>query len=120
LVVNDYKDYLKKIGFNIDLSGNDSIIVKGIPQNQTIDDLASFFQEVIHSLSQFGKENQQYENFANTMAKLSAINHGTLLEKIEMETLFNQLFACRSYLYTPDGKKIIHIIMIKDIQKLMN
>jgi DNA mismatch repair protein MutL len=51
------------------------------------------------------------------MAGASAIPYGKILMKSEMEDLFDSLFACNAPNYSPNGKPVINIIPLEELDK---
>ena len=57
------------------------------------------------------------EQVAISLAKASALDYGAELKKEEIEHLIDNLFACATPNYSPDGKKVLTIIPLDDIEK---
>ncbi|MDD4144337.1 MAG: DNA mismatch repair protein MutL, partial [Prolixibacteraceae bacterium] len=60
------------------------------------------------------------EQVANSLAKASALDYGTELKKEEADQLIDKLFACETPNYSPEGRKILTIIPLEEIEKLFN
>lgn len=54
---------------------------------------------------------------ASTLARAAAIVYGQVLSNEEMSNLVDNLFACPSPNYTPDGKTVLATIKEDDIEK---
>ena len=57
---------------------------------------------------------------ALTLAKAAAIVYGQVLSNEEMGNLVDNLFACPSPNYTPDGRIVLATIKEEDIEKLFS
>ena len=55
---------------------------------------------------------------ALTLARAAAIVYGQVLSNEEMVSLVDNLFACPSPNYTPDGKTVLTTIKEEDIERL--
>ncbi len=55
------------------------------------------------------------DRIALSLAKAAALNYDTILNKQEMNDLFDSLFACTHPNYTADGKTIIHILKNEEV-----
>ena len=55
---------------------------------------------------------------ASTLARAAAIVYGQVLSNEEMSNLVDNLFACPSPNYTPDGKTVLATIKEDDIEKV--
>jgi DNA mismatch repair protein MutL len=57
------------------------------------------------------------EKLALSFAQSVAINYGKLLSVEEITDIVNRLFGCTTPNYTPDGKKIISVIVDEELDK---
>jgi len=57
------------------------------------------------------------EQIAASLAKASAMDYGTNLKQEEVDHLIDNLFACATPNFSPDGKKVLTIISTDDIEK---
>jgi DNA mismatch repair protein MutL len=57
------------------------------------------------------------EQVAGSLARASVMNYGEELLPDEIDRLVDQLFACSSPNFTPDGKPVLTIIPIEEIDK---
>ena len=60
------------------------------------------------------------EQVAASLARASALNYGAELTQEEIVHLIDKLFACAKPNYTPDGKKVLTIFTLGEIEKLFN
>ncbi|WP_420385022.1 DNA mismatch repair endonuclease MutL [Roseivirga sp.] len=118
-LIHDIQEELNAIGFEFSDFGNNSIVINGVPA-----DLKSVNEKVLFEgfIEQF-KLNQSElsisndENIARAIAKRSAIRVGTTLNAEEMSSIIDQLFACKSPNYSPEGKKTTFILELDKIDQ---
>ena len=121
-LIHDIQEELNAIGFEFSDFGNNSIVINGVPA-----DLKSVNEKVLFEgfIEQF-KLNQSElsisndENIARAIAKRSALKTGTNLSAEEMSSLIDQLFACKSPNYSPEGKKTTFILELEKIDQFFN
>ena len=59
------------------------------------------------------------ENLARSLAKRSAMGHKHKLTAEEMSALIEQLFACQTPEYSPDGQRCIGLLEANKIEQLL-
>ncbi len=123
---NDYElaksllDDIKSLGFEVREFGKNTLVIEGIPV-----DLGSNLNETQlfeHLIEGFKNSQQELkldkrDALARSMARNSAIKSGTSLVQEEMNTLIEQLFACKTPNFSISGKPIIQTIGLTDLDK---
>lgn len=107
-MIQDILPQLQQIGFEIDVFGKNTIAISGLPTGIKIDkgsQLIELFLDQIKNHADFGDDLNK--RVAWGMAKSAAIRKGIRLTEEEMNTLLDELFACSSPYYAPNGKPII-------------
>ena len=114
-------DDLEALGFELSSLGNHSFAVQGIPSELENPDAPMLIRSMIDKSIETGScvKSEIQEAIALPLARLTAIPHGKTLSTEEMLLLVNQLFACQSPSYSPDGQKIIEVILDDEIEKKM-
>ncbi len=114
------KDDLKLLGFDLDEFSGNTVVINGLPADtenlnpeELLDNLLLHYQN-----SEIDLKTKTRERLAAALSKASSIPANKELSNIEMQTIFDLLFACTIPNYTPDGKKIINIIKTEEIDKL--
>jgi len=113
------KDDLYQLGFDIEDFGGNTVVINGMPAESAHLDANEIIDKFLHAL-QHGNADLQTkakENVACSLAKASAIGYQQNLSQQEMQGLFDNLFACATPNYTPDGKKIISILHSDELEK---
>jgi len=122
---NDYElarsllDDIKSLGFEVREFGKNTLVIEGIPVDlgsKTINE-TQLFEYLIE-----GYKNSQQElkldkrdSLARSMARNSAIKAGTSLGQQEMNTLIEELFACKTPNFSISGKPVIQTIALSEI-----
>lgn len=108
---------VKALGFDIREFGKKTFVINGTPADiQNCDP-----KELVENLLANYKSNQMdvklkvRENLAKSLAKASALNYGKTLTKEEMSAIIDQLFACTTPNFTPDGKPIISVLETQEL-----
>lgn len=110
-------DELSRLGMEISNLNHNTISVNSMPVSSSVTDPA----KLVENLLAIMHENQALpfddakHRIALTMAKASAIGYGKQLSQFEMQEIVDKLFACHEPNLTPDGKKIIVILELDDI-----
>ena len=108
------------LGFDVREFGKDTFIINGVPgvlaSASPVDLLEKLLEEFKNSPLEAKKRVR--EQVATSLAKASALNYGVDLQSEEMDHLVDQLFACKSPNFTPDGRPVLTIVPMEDIDKL--
>ena len=97
---------LAKLGFDIEASGTNSVIVRGVPADISTGDERSVLDEIVDQYRAFERVEglEGRENLARSMARRGAVRAGIVLSPREMRSLIDQLFQCESPYVSPDGR----------------
>lgn len=121
LLFEAHSELLKKLGFDIDLFGNDTIVVNGVPEGYPTESskIQSMVSDLIFILADNPNslEGEMLSCLADNFARLGAINAEGPKNQSEATMLIDKLFACEDSEFTKSGKRIINIMSIEDIEK---
>lgn len=110
---------LSQLGIEISNLGHNQVAINSLPVNLKVTDPIRLIEDLLFCL----KENQHLpeENashrIALSMAKAAAIGYGRSLTSVEMQDLVDKLFACQSPNISPDGRAVVNIISIEELEK---
>jgi DNA mismatch repair protein MutL len=110
---------LTALGFELSPLGAGSYAVNAIPTGVDGDPVA-LVRTIVADAGQGGGATVPRDRLALSLARATAVPYGQLLSNDEMEALINQLFACDSVNYTPDGHAVLSILPQTDIDRLLN
>lgn len=119
LLLEEIKDDISFVGFDIDCFSKNTYRINGIPANFKGKNVVKIIEEMITSNreeTQTGKTSL-HENIALSLAKNTSTPYGQSLSKEEIANLIDQLFACANHNFSPDGKIIISILSAEEIEK---
>jgi len=118
VLLDDMLDNLKDLGLELEKKGNNIYSITGLPSDIRGVNPASLIETLLENYKNTGEEVKLSftDKIALSLAKASAINYGRVLESEEMQSLFDRLFASHTPTYTPDGKLIVKIIEIDEIE----
>ena len=121
VMVDRFMPDLQKMGFDVSSLGGGSYVVNGIPSGLEGLDPERLIRQVVADVIEKGRSDSEdiHGTLALSMARHAAIPLGQVLVNEEMEQVVNELFSCSNVNYTPDGKKILHILPQQDIDKLL-
>jgi DNA mismatch repair protein MutL len=117
---NQMIDTFKAVGFDISDMGGGSYAICGVPagteKQNPVSLLTDIFDDLYHHTGL--AEEKVYFHIASMLARKNAIRYGQALSVEEMKNLIDELFACTSPNYTPDGHVIITIIRNEKLDTL--
>ena len=122
LLVQEHQMSLHSLGFRVDLLGQDSIVITGLPVVVTTCAPQSLLEALIE---QFKWNQAKYtlavqENLARSLAKRASMPAGKKLTPIAINSLLAQFFSCTNMNYTPDGRKIFTLLSQKTLTGLLS
>ncbi len=122
---NDYElaksllDDIKSLGFEVREFGKNTLIIEGIPVDLGSKNIneTQLFEHLIEGFKNSQQELKldKRDALARSMAKNSAIKAGTSLEQQEMNTLIEELFACKTPNFGINGKLVVQTIALSEI-----
>lgn len=121
LIFDEHSALLRSLGFDIAPFGNDTIVVNGMPEGFQVDQnsVEEAMAEVLIALSDnhTALPGMMESAMAEKFAKMAA-SEGKPIETVSAaKSLMDSLFACSNSEYTSNGRKIMTIITIDDIEK---
>lgn len=124
---NDYElaksllDDIKSLGFEVREFGKNTLVIEGIPVDLGSNNIneTQLFEHLIEGFknSQQGLRLDKRDALARSMARNSAIKSGTALSQEEMNTLIEQLFACKTPNFSLNGRPVIHTLGLAELDK---
>jgi len=118
LLKNILEDLLS-LGFDIREFGKDTFIINGTPGVLDVTSPELIVEKLLEEYknSPIDARSKAKEQIAISLAKASALDYGTDLKQEEIDHLIDNLFACSTPNFSPDGKKVLTIIQTEDIEK---
>ncbi|MBQ8501031.1 MAG: DNA mismatch repair endonuclease MutL [Bacteroides sp.] len=120
VVLEAIQEDLSAVGFELTSLGGGSYAINGVPAG--IDGLnpVELVQNMVHTAMEKGNDVKEEVQslLAQTLARAAAIVYGQVLTNEEMNALVDNLFACSTPNYTPDGLPVLATITEEEIEKL--
>lgn len=120
-ILIEIKQDLCNLGFDINELGGGAFVVNAIPASLPVHELEEFLLQLIEDFKNnkadpgIGRRNK----LARILSRNIAIKAGKPLQAEEMQSIIDQLFACKSPELAPDGKKILRILSNQELDKLL-
>ncbi|NTE03394.1 DNA mismatch repair endonuclease MutL [Agrobacterium tumefaciens] len=114
-------DDIKSLGFDVREFGKNTLVVEGVPVDLGSSNIneTQLFEQLIEGFKNTQQELKlsKRDRLARSLAKNSAIKAGTALAQEEMNTLIDELFACKTPNFSVSGKPIIQTITLAELDK---
>ncbi len=112
-------DDLLSLGFDIREFGKNTFIINGTPGVLDVASPELIVERLLEEYknSPVDARSKAKEQIAISLAKASALEYGTELKQAEIDQLIDDLFACATPNFSPDGKKVLTIFPIEDFEK---
>ncbi len=121
-LLKDILNDLLSLGFDIREFGKNTFVVNGTPGVLDVSSPEIIVEKLLEEYknSPVDARAKAKEQVAISLAKASALDYGTDLEQEEIDHLIDNLFACSTPNYSPEGKKVLTIQPLDDIEKMFN
>lgn len=116
------KDNLLLAGFDLDAFGKNAIIVNGLPQGLDDEKTEELIKNLVAELSYAEKNDSlsQQQRVAKSLASSACIKSGKILSANEMQSLIDQLFACKEPHISADNKKTLLKLSLEDFDRKLD
>jgi DNA mismatch repair protein MutL len=110
---------LQKLGFNLKIFGQTTVIIDGIPTDVRVQEEGSILKNVLDLFKENEHEikNEPRERLAKVYSCKAAIKSGDPLNDIEMRSLLDQLFATKIPYTCPHGRPVIIKLSLSELDK---
>lgn len=121
-VLEENSELLRKLGFDITVLGNDTVVVAGVPQGYDFDEKS--VQTTVADLLQILTEERNalpeimQANAAKKLSEAGVSNNAGITSENAAENLLDRLLACKNSELTPSGKRISKFISMDDLDKI--
>ncbi|MFK7845875.1 MAG: DNA mismatch repair endonuclease MutL [Rhodothermales bacterium] len=118
-LIQELMPNMHALGFEIEMFGGTSVIVRGVPNEIRVGDERTILEEILEQFKTNldGLKLKGRENLAKSMARRGAVQSGTQLDIKEMRSLVDQLFLCDTPYACPYGRPTIVNIAIEELDK---
>jgi DNA mismatch repair protein MutL len=106
VILMDLLPEMNKLGFDIEPFGSNSFLINGVPAGLTSSEEASLLEELLEQFkSGTNLRLGTHQKLCRATAKAGAIKRGKMLNQAEMQTLIDELFACKNPFMSPSGNR---------------
>ncbi len=118
-LLKDIQAGLNQVGFDIEEFGGNTIIIHAIPIVLDGQNAKSLLENLIDHYKQetLNLEADIREQVVRGIARASSKISGSALGPEEMQNMIDRLFACETPQITPDGKKVLTILQMAELEK---
>ena len=110
---------LSALGFDIDLSEDRTVVVRGVPSEIHSGDQEVLLEDILDQYRRH-PENvgaSRSERLAKSLAQRGAIQPGAILAPAEMRSIIDQLFACETPYACPRGRATVIRLPLEELKK---
>lgn len=110
----------RALGFILDDFGNNQVVVNGLPAEANVASPQQLFEGMLEYYKTYKTDVKidKREGLARSLSKRLSIQYGKTLGNDEMRNLVDELFACTMPYQTSDGKNIIRMISMNDLERM--
>ena len=120
-LVREHFDHFARLGFNVKLFGEQTVVVDAVPCMASNQDVDTLFHRMIENLQETPEKNlKKEERIALTFSGHAGIRKGDPLSQQEMNGLVNDLFATEMPYVTPRGRPTVVRMPIEEIERRFN
>lgn len=120
-ILEEFMDYLEKLGFEVQPSGERSFWIKGVPTILIEKDPIPLLMEMIEEISAWGKQGdirRLFDPLLKIMACHGAIQAGEALSADEAQALLEELQKCSYPSNCPHGRPTMINISLAELEKM--
>ena len=118
-LVQEIYPFLNKLGFEIKLTGKNTIVIEGVPDDIKKGSEEKVLLEIVEefAVNQREKKLEEKDNMAKSYSCKTAIKAGDKLSETEMRLLIDQLFATSMPYVCPHGRPIVIKISLAEFDR---
>ncbi|MCT4509283.1 MAG: DNA mismatch repair endonuclease MutL [Tepidibacter sp.] len=118
LIIENKLDIFMKFGFEVELFGNNSIVVRSVPNVFGVPESENFIIDIIDNIDKLSNNYDLKKEQIASMACKSAIKANDRIENLEINTLIEKLKRCNNSYTCPHGRPVIVEMTKKEIEKM--
>ncbi|NLZ95209.1 MAG: DNA mismatch repair protein MutL, partial [Bacteroidales bacterium] len=118
-IIPSIEEDLVSLGFEISNLGSNTYAIQGVPSEIKNPDVVTLIKSMLENITDTGLDvkSEIQEKLALSFARSVAINYGKPLSVEEITDIVNNLFACPTPNYTPDGMTILTVLDDEDMDR---
>jgi DNA mismatch repair protein MutL len=113
---------ISALGFRFEEFGKNTLVINGLPSTLALGREKEIFEGLIEQfkINQSEYSISLHENLARSLARRASLKAGQRLSREEMHSLIDNLFACHTPNYAPDGRPSFFIFDLTKIESYFN
>lgn len=113
---------ISALGFRFEEFGKNTLVINGLPSTLALGREKEIFEGLIEQfkINQSEYSISLHENLARSLARRASLKAGQRLSREEMQSLIDNLFACHTPNYAPDGRPAFFIFDLTKIESYFN
>jgi DNA mismatch repair protein MutL len=113
---------ISALGFRFEEFGKNTLVISGLPSTLALGREKEIFEGLIEQfkINQSEYSISLHENLARSLARRASLKAGQRLSREEMQSLIDNLFACNTPNYAPDGRPSFFIFDLTKIESYFN
>jgi DNA mismatch repair protein MutL len=113
---------ISALGFRFEEFGKNTLVINGLPSTLALGREKEIFEGLIEQfkINQSEFSISLHENLARSLARRASLKAGQRLSREEMQSLIDNLFACHTPNYAPDGRPSFFIFDLTKIESYFN
>lgn len=116
LLLKELISIIQRMGFSIQLLSGNTTVISGVPADIEMGDERKVLLEMLQQYRELGSRSlDARKKVAIAFASRTAVPPGRKLTEMEMENLFDQLFACEKPYEDPLGKPALIYISLEEL-----
>ncbi|MDP4238295.1 MAG: DNA mismatch repair endonuclease MutL [Bacteroidota bacterium] len=110
---------LQHVGFEFEILNNNSLKVIGVSAQVGTSSVLDLILDILENAKKTAADPTTHlkESISLSMAEYASLKAGQHLTNEEMSDLIDRLFACANHNFTPDGKKIMTLLSLDELEK---
>ncbi|MBN1232709.1 MAG: DNA mismatch repair endonuclease MutL [Candidatus Coatesbacteria bacterium] len=117
--LDELKDLLSEIGFEIKVFGERMIVVDAVPEIDGESFSQESIKEILEDIDPKTRREELRKKVIATVSCKAAIKAGKKMELVEMNNLVDKLFACKEPNFCPHGRPIFIKFPLHELEKLL-
>ncbi len=119
-LLKEINPIITRMGFNVQLLSGNSAMILGVPSDIRLENEQHVLESIMEQYKIMSKSISldEKERVALAIASKAAIPRGKRLSEHEMETLVDQLFACKKPFHDPLGKRTVRSLTVEELQAM--
>lgn len=119
-LIKEFGDDFAAFGFDIEISGENEISVRGVPADFTDLPVEQLIYDLLDSMKEGTAGDMRRRRAASALASIGSMARSRTADIGKLEELKRNLLLCENHSYTPAGRKVMALFYPEDIRKKLD